>query len=207
MQGLFSYSKKNSIVHRTPAAIKLLLLLAIPITLYLTPIEVCLVLIPVLAIVAIISKISAKDFLRDLRPIVIYSILILSIDVLSYFISSKSTNIITNSSLYLILRLLCAIEALSVFFRTTGIYEITDCLQKLESKITFGSSSLVVSSMLSLFLSFLPQVFSIWSDLELAYKARGGKRGPAKVIRLLPMLLSLSIRKANTTYLALLNRS
>ena len=206
MQSLFSYTKGSSIIHRAPAGLKLLLLLAIPITLYLTPIQVCLVFIPVLFILALISGIEVKLFLRDLKPIVIYSMMILAIDVLSFLISSKNGNIITKTSLYMILRLLCAIEAVSVFFRTTSIYETTDCLQRIEGILTFGKSKLVVSSMLSLFLSFLPQIFATWKDLELAYAARGGRKGLTKIIRLLPMLISSSIKKADTTFLALLNR-
>ena len=207
MQSLFSYTKGNSIIHRAPAGLKLLLLLVIPITLYLTPIQVCLAFIPVLFAVALVARIELGLFLKDLRPIVIYSVMILTIDVLSYLISSKNGNIITQTSLFMILRLLCAIEAVSIFFRTTSIYETTDCLQRIEGFLTFGKSMLVVSSMLSLFLSFLPQIFATWKDLELAYKARGGRRGPAKIITLMPRLISASIKKADTTFLALLNRS
>ena len=207
MQSLFSYTKGNSIIHRAPAGLKLLLLLAIPITLYLTPIQVCLAFIPVLFVVALVARIELGLFLKDLRPIVIYSVMILTIDVLSYLISSKNGNIITQTSLFMILRLLCAIEAVSIFFRTTSIYETTDCLQRIEGFLTFGKSKLVVSSMLSLFLSFLPQIFATWKDLELAYKARGGRRGPTKIITLMPRLISASIKKADTTFLALLNRS
>ena len=207
MQSLFSYTKGNSIIHRAPAGLKLLLLLVIPITLYLTPIQVCLAFIPVLFAVALVARIELGLFLKDLRPIVIYSVMILTIDVLSYLISSKNGNIITQTSLFMILRLLCAIEAVSIFFRTTSIYETTDCLQRIEGFLTFGKSKLVVSSMLSLFLSFLPQIFATWKDLELAYKARGGRRGPAKIITLMPRLISASIKKADTTFLALLNRS
>lgn len=207
MQSLFSYTKGNSIIHRAPAGLKLLLLLVIPITLYLTPIQVCLAFIPVLFAVALVARIELGLFLKDLRPIVIYSVMILTIDVLSYLISSKNGNIITQTSLFMILRLLCAIEAVSIFFRTTSIYETTDCLQRIEGFLTFGKSKLVVSSMLSLFLSFLPQIFATWKDLELAYKARGGRRGPAKIIILMPRLISASIKKADTTFLALLNRS
>ena len=54
----------------------------------------------------------------------------------------------------MILRLLCAMEATSVFFRTTSTFDISLTLQRIETAITFGHSRLVVSSMLSLFLSF-----------------------------------------------------
>ena len=207
MNSLFAYTKTDSIIHRAPAWLKLLLLVAVPITLYLTPISVCLVLIAAFAIMAPIAKIQPKLFLKDLRPIVVYSLMILTIDVLFWLLSSEKTDIITQTSLYLILRLICAVETTSIFFRTTSIYETMETLQRIERTITFGKTSLAVSGMLSMFLSFLPQIFSTWTQLETAYNARGGRKGLAKAIRLLPLLISLSIRKAQTTYLALLNRS
>ena len=207
MNSLFAYTKKDSIIHRTPAPLKLLVLFAVPITVYLSPIQVALIMIPIFFILALISGIGPARFLKDLSPIVIYSILILSIDVLSWLIFRKNEQVITKTSLYLILRLICAVETASLFFRTTSIYETMRTLGKIESALTFGKSNLAVSTMLSLFLSFLPQIFANWSELESAYRSRGGRKGPGKVTVLLPVLISLSIRKAQTTYLALLNRS
>ena len=196
MDSIFAYSKTDSVIHRLPAWLKLLVLIAVPITLYLTSIQVCIILIPIFLILALIAKIRLNQFLKDMKPIVIYSIMILAIDVLSWLLSSEKNDIITKTSLYLILRLICAVEATSIFFRTTSIYETMETL-------SFGKIGLI----LSLFLSFLPQIFATWTQLDAAYSARGGRRGPAKAIRLIPQLVSLSIRKAQTTYLALLNRS
>ena len=196
MDSIFAYSKTDSIIHRLPAWLKLIVLVAVPITLYLTSIQVCFILIPTFLILALIAKIRPDQFLKDMKPIVIYSIMILAIDVLSWLLSSGKNDIITQTSLYLVLRLICAVEATSIFFRTTSIYETMETLN-------FGKTGLI----LSLFLSFLPQIFATWTQLDTAYRARGGRRGPAKAVRLLPQLVSLSIRKAQTTYLALLNRS
>ena len=203
MEGLFAYTKKDSAVHRTPAALKLLLLFAVPVVLYLTSIWVCLALIPTFLLLALIAGIGVGRFFRDLRPIVIYSLMIILIDVLSWLVFRRNDEVITKTSLYLILRLLCAVEATSVFFRTTSIYEITDML----IRIPFGKAGLAVSGVFSLFLTFLPQIFATWSELEMAYRARGGRKGITKALVLLPLLISLSISKAQTTYLALLNRS
>ena len=207
MDSLFAYTKTDSIIHRLPAWLKLLFLLAVPITLYLTPIQVCMILIPTFVIILLTAGIEPKQFLRDLKPIVIYSLMILTIDVLSWLLSSRKTEIITERSLCLILRLICAVEATSIFFRTTSIYETMETLQTIERTITFGKTSLTVSSILSLFLTFLPMIFATWTQLDAAYRVRGGRNGLSKAIRLLPLLISLSIRKAQTTYLALLNRS
>ena len=72
MNSLFAYTKTDSILHRTPAWIKLLVLFAVPVVLYLTPIWVCIALIPTFLLIALIAGIGVGRFLRDLRPIVIY---------------------------------------------------------------------------------------------------------------------------------------
>lgn len=207
MNSLFSYTASDSIIHRTPAGLKILLLFCVPVTVLLCPIEVCLVLIAVFPILALVGKIRLLDFLRDLRPIVIYCLMIVSIDVLSYLLFHRNDEIVTQRSLYTILRLLCAIEATSVFFRTTSTYETGSALQTVERVLTFGKSRLVLSGLFSMFLGFLPQIFATWSSLDLAYRARGGKKGISKVLTLFPLLITMSMKKATTTYLALLNRS
>ena len=207
MDSLFSYSKGISFVHMTPAWLKLLVLLAVPVTVSVTPLYVCLSLMALFALLAIVSGMGFARFLRDLRPIAVYCVMIVAIDVLSYVFFDRSKAVVTQNSLNLILRLLCAMEAASVFFRTTGTYEITSTLQAVERAVTFGHSRLVVSGMLSLFLSFLPQIFRTWSEIDCAYRARGGKRGLSKVARLLPVLITISLKKASVTYMALLDRN
>ncbi len=207
MDSLFSYKASDSIIHRTPAGLKILVLLGVPVTVLLCPIEVCLVLIAAFPILALVGRIGMKDFLRDLKPVVIYCLMIVSIDVLSYLLFHKNDEVVTQRSFYTILRLLCAIEATSVFFRTTSTHEIGSALQTLERILTFGKSRLVLSGLFSLFLGFLPQIFATWSSLDLAYRARGGKKGLSKALTLFPLLVTMSMKKATTTYLALLNRS
>ncbi len=206
MNPIFSYTAVKSPIHSISALLKLLVLFLVPITVQLCPIWVCIALIAVFPVFAAIGRIRARDFLRDLRPIAVYCVMIAAIDVLS-FLLFHAESIMTQKSLYTILKLFCAMEATSVFFRTTSTFEIRDSLQSIERAVTFGHSSLVFSSMFTLFLSFLPQIFATWSALDMAYRARGGRRGPAKAVSLLPLLITMSIKRANTTYLALLNRS
>ena len=185
----------------------LLGLIAVPITIQLCPIWVCISLIALFPLVSAVGKVRPTDFLRDLKPIAIYSAMIIMIDILSFLFFHTGEEIVTKRSLYLVLKLLCAIEATSVFFRTTSTFEIRDCLQNMEKAVTFGRSSLVLSSMFALFLTFLPQIFATWTSLDLAYRSRGGRRGLAKAFVLIPLLVTMSIKRAGTTYLALLNRS
>lgn len=207
MQALFSYTKSNSSIHKIPAGIKLLVLIAVPITLQLTSAYVCYALIAFFFVLAAFTGTGYRNFFRDLGPIVFYGMFILAIDVLSYLIFDRNRAIITETSLFLVLKLVCSMEATSIFFRTTSVYQIKGTLQAVERVITFGHTRYTVSNTFTLFLSFLPMIFETWTDLELAYKARGGRNGIDKAVRLLPRLIVMSIKRASTTYLALLNRS
>ncbi len=207
MPALFSYTKKDSPIHRAPAGLKTLLLLAVPITLQQTGPLVCLALMVVFLGLALLSGTGFGNFLRDLRPMVLYSLFILAIDVLSFVIFDRNRAIITETSLHLVIKLVCAMEATSVFFRTTSVYQIKEALQKVERALTLGHTRYTVSRTFTLFLSFLPMIFTTWTDLDLVYRARGGRGGLAKAARLLPRLIATSIKRASTTYLALLNRS
>ena len=206
MDALFAYTKYNSPIHRTPAWIKLAVLLATPVTIYLTPVRVCISLMAVYILLALISRMGFTRFLRDLRPIAVYCVMIAMIDVLSWLFFNRERDIVTQTSMLMMLRLVCATEAASVFFRTTGTYEIGCTLMGIEKAVTFGHTKYAVSGMFTLFLSFLPQIFQTWSGIDAAYRSRGGRRGIRKVLVLLPVLITISMKKAETTRLSLLAR-
>ena len=119
---------------------------------------------------------------------------------------NRERDIVTQTSILMMFRLVCATEAASVFFRTTGTYEIGKTLRGIEKAVTFGHTRYAVSGMFALFLSFLPQIFRTWSDIDSAYRSRGGKRGIGKILVLLPVLITISMKRAETTRLSLLAR-
>jgi biotin transport system permease protein len=56
---------------------------------------------------------------------------------------------------------------------------------------------------IALMLGFLPRFFLIWENAGLAYDARMGKRGPAKILRLIPLATEEMIEAAAETAAAL----
>jgi energy-coupling factor transporter transmembrane protein EcfT len=52
------------------------------------------------------------------------------------------------------------------------------------------------SEYIALFLCFIPEIFENWALVNLAWKARGGKKGFAKIKSLVFILISLSMEKA-----------
>ena len=228
-EAIFSYNKRDSIIHKTPAILKLLILFCVPLITYFTPLVYHAGLFALALFLVLLAKIPLKSFLRDLRPIIYYCIFILIIDVLTILLFDKTPmpistelsaeleesvsptlnffSILKEKGNFLLMsRLVVSMAYTSIFFRTTSHLEMRQSLEKIESCITFGHSKLTFSKAFALFLNFLPQLFAIWNSLDLAWRARGGKRTVRKIIALLPVFISLSLKKANQTLLALKNR-
>lgn len=210
---ILSYQKRNSLIHRTPALLKLLALLGIAVALYLTGLEIHGILFAVSLVAVPISGISLKDFLHDLKPVTFYGLFIAVVEVVGAMLyggnlweSFGDGRWKTNSSVLLVSRLVVAMSYTSLFFRTTSNLEIRQSLEDVETALTFGRSNLSFSKAFALFLNFLPQLFAIWTGLDKTWKARCGKRGIRKILVLLPVFITLSMKKANDTLMSLRNR-
>lgn len=210
---ILSYQKRTSLIHRTPALLKLLALLGIAVALYLTGLEIHGILFAVSLVAVLISSISFKDFLHDLKPVTFYGLFIAVVEVVgAMFYGGNLLESFgdgmwkTNSSVLLVSRLVVAMSYTSLFFRTTSNLEIRQSLERVELAVSFGHSRLSFSRAFALFLNFLPQLFAIWANLDKAWKARCGKRGIRKILVLLPVFITLSMKKANDTLLSLRNR-
>lgn len=210
---ILSYQKRNSLIHRTPALLKLLALLGIAVALYLTGLKIHGILFAVSLVAVLISSISFKDFLHDLKPVTFYGLFIAVVEVVGAMLyggnlweSFGDGMWKTNSSVLLVSRLVVAMSYTSLFFRTTSNLEIRQTLERVELTVSFGHSRLSFSRAFALFLNFLPQLFAIWANLDKAWKARCGKRGIRKILVLLPVFITLSMKKANDTLMSLRNR-
>ena len=80
-----------------------------------------------------------------------------------------------------ILRLTLIVQFSALLFRTTSSLEIREVV-RIEA--------------ISIFLLFIPEIFKIWSSIDLAWKARCGKKGLVKIKTLLFVLISLCFEKA-----------
>lgn len=210
---ILSYQKRNSLIHRTPALLKLLALLGIAVALYLTGLDIQGILFAVSLVAVLISSISFKDFLHDLKPVTFYGLFIAVVEVVGAMLYGG--NLLesfgdgmwkTNSSVLLVSRLVVAMSYTSLFFRTTSNLEIRQSLERVELTVSFGHSRLSFSRAFALFLNFLPQLFAIWANLDKAWKARCGKRSIRKILVLFPVFITLSMKKANDTLMSLKNR-
>ncbi len=225
-EAIFSYSKRESLLHNAPALLKLLILFCVPLATYFTSIPCHAGLFAIALLLVVLAKLSFKSFLRDLKPIIYYCFFIFIIDVFTILLFDKtpmpiSTELeesavsptltffnllLEKGNFTLMSRLVVSMAYTSIFFKTTSHLEMRQSLEKIESSITFGHSKLTFSKAFALFLNFLPQLFAIWNSLDLAWRARGGKSTPRKLVVLLPVFISLSLKQANQTLLSLKNR-
>jgi energy-coupling factor transporter transmembrane protein EcfT len=198
---VFKYKTKSGILHKVPAVIKLLLLL--PLSLF------CMTLPPFwlgvgiasAVIVSFICGLSLREQLTDFKPAFYYAILMYGLSVFTSFIDNLKQLPVNQFYILLIpqyeylritLRLVLIVQISALLFRTTSLLEIREVIR---------------SEIITLFLCFIPEIFKIWTSVNLAWKSRGGKEGFAKIKTLCFVLISLSFEKAALKSKALSARS
>lgn len=198
---VFKYKTIKSPLHKVPAVIKLLLLLPLSVfCMSLSPLWLCAgILSAVLA--AFICGFSLHDQLTDFKPAFYYAILMYVLSVFSNLIDNFrlmplnqffTVLIPDHEYLRITLRLMLIVQISALLFRTTSSLEIREVVR---------------SEIISLFLCFIPEIFKIWTSINLAWKSRGGKEGLIKIKTLMFILISLSLEKAAIKAKALEARS
>jgi biotin transport system permease protein len=152
-------------------------------------------------LIAFLCGLSLQDQITDFKPAFFYAVLMYALSVFSNLIDNFRltpenqffTVLIPNLEyLRITLRLVLIVQISALLFRTTSSLEIREVV-RLE--------------ILSLFLSFIPEIFKIWTSVNTAWKARGGKEGFGKIKTLMFVLISLSFEKAALKANALAARS
>jgi len=187
---VFKYKTIKGPLHKVPAILKLLLLL--PLSFF------CMSLPPFwlgagivfCVIVSFVCGLSLQEQLTDLKPAFYYAVLMCILSVFSNFTGNFrliSFNelikalIPDHEYLRISLRLALIVQISALVFRTTSALEIREAV-RLE--------------ILSVFLCFIPEIFKIWTSVNLAWKARGGKDGLLKIKTVVFVLISLCFEKA-----------
>jgi len=190
-RAIFKYKTIKGPLHKVPAFLKLACFLPFSIAcIYIPPLWLG-VGIAFIIIISFICGLTAREQLTDFKPAVLYAALMFFLSVFSNLYdnwNSMPLNILLTVSmiprvdfLQTILRLALIVQLSALLFRTTSSLEIREVVR---------------FDMLSLFLCFIPEIFKTWTSINLAWKARGGKPGLAKLQILLFVLISISFEKA-----------
>ena len=192
---LFSYRRGTSFLHRMSPLLKLFFLLGFTALIFFFP-NYVLFYSAFFIFFARFIGFSFLEQLRDLKPILPYCLLLVSLHVFSVLIKTETD---IKDLAFLILKLICLMQISSLFFNTTSSLQLKETLEKI---LPFK-----VAVLFSLFLFFIPILFSIWTKLDYSWKARGGKKGLLKIFKLFPIFISESLYKGQKLMYALRNRS
>jgi biotin transport system permease protein len=198
----WSYRKKNSVLHKLPAGYKLASLLLLSVLSFLPGLIVLSGIILILISLSLIAGIGPLSLLRGSRQLFILVIAVFLFQGIE--ISPPGIRVDNlKETIIFCLRIAAAYSAGALLFSVTTGGEIKKSLSGLEAKLHLEQSKL--SLYFSLMLGFIPQLFAIWEDLNLAWKSRGGKNNFKRII-LIPLLIERMMQKAAETAEAMESR-
>jgi biotin transport system permease protein/energy-coupling factor transport system permease protein len=180
-----------------------------------------------LALFAFFCGFSPQEQWRDLQPACLYALLMYALSVFSALLEKYEAMPFASlvfaalkpqcSFLLAVLRLVLIVQFSALLFRSTSTLEIREALAWLERGIRGGLSHIPLlhkisrkphaAQSISLFASFIPELFETWAQIDLAWTARGGKAGIQKIKTLVFVLISLSFEKASRKAKALAARN
>ena len=213
-QSIFKYKIIKGPLHKLPALLKLILLFIFSVFCIILAVPGLAAGVITVIIAAFLCGLSINDQLTDLKPAALYIIILYAFSVIanltdyirlenqnsSLFIPSSapywtlctaeavctakavcSVLIPYSGYLRLALRLVLIVQMSALVFRTTSSLEIREAVR-------FDT--------ITLFISFIPEIFKTWSGIDLAWKARGGRPGIRKIKTLVFILISCGFEKA-----------
>jgi len=214
---VFRYKTIKGHLHKLPAMLKLFLFLPLSVICMSLPSPYLAAGIIAAAITASLCRFTLREQLTDFKPAAFYASLMYGLSVFSILFENWGSMPLPALAvaaflpradfLHSALRLTLVVQLSALLFRTTSSIEIREALVNLERRIRLILICLPLLGNaitprprflqnISLFLSFIPEIFEAWSSFNLAWKARGGKQGTAKIKTLVFVLITLSFEKA-----------
>ena len=206
----FNYKPGNSLIHKMPAWGKILFLPVLSIAIFSLPPVFAVGMLVFQLILSFCLHFTLREQLKDLKPAVYYSILLIFYSFLSSLIGGLSSGTalaeidfrMSRDSVFMLIKLFCLLQTASILYRTSTSLEIREGCEKIElfvCRILHLPCIKTVSNAISLFINFIPLVFSVWNQSKNAWYARHGKKGIKMYLTLLPVLFSVGMKKAYNT--------
>ena len=218
---LFSFQPTKSPLTKINPGIKLLFLLISVISLFYIDLIPTTIIFFLLVFISIPLGFSLKSQFQDFKPIFIYIVMYYLISSINNFFQNKAFTVnllIPSPTITLsMLRLLVSLQLARFFYKTTTTTQLKWSLEKIEGGLRSLLQKIPVigkkihretsfTLTFTLVISFIPRLMSLWNQLELSWKARGGTAGLKMISTLLPQLFILAFTEAENTLQALLSR-
>lgn len=211
---LGQYFPGNSIVHRLDPRLKIILIAALIVMLFVTNTAIAYCLLAAFILLTIrLSKLSLRMILRGLKPIVVIIILtgVLNlfytpgVEILRLFGVLSITQEGVRTAIIMVVRLILLIAGTSILTYTTSPIALTDALERLFSPLKVIHVPVhEVAMMMSIALRFIPTLIEETDKIMSAQRARGAdfdsgnllQRGKALIPILIPLFVS-AFRRAD----------
>lgn len=226
---LFRYVPRSSPVHRTPATVKLLVLISLAPAVFYGPVYLLVAITAFLAVLFPLARIEVPVIIRSFRVILQYGLFVLAFRLIGKPLQATIILSELHESLFYLWRLSDILMAGTIFYESTSGSQIRSSLS-LPRKLLIGFAPRLarlpdIAFELSLTIIMIPRVFDVWTNLDRAWAARGGNLSPVrpgipalylfsplavrirKMRILLPLLFIQLFEMAVTTARAISNRS
>jgi biotin transport system permease protein len=194
----FRYRAGKTVLHRAPAGLKLLAVMALSTVAYVSLYGLAAAIALILA-ASIIARIPPWELLKGSLMLGVISLCVMLLNV-----RTPVTGLITA------LRIFVPFAAAALLFTVTTMRELRLSLGALEIRLKnlfTGRASpqrfAFFSLGISLMLGFIPRFFELWETTNLACDARVCKRGPRRLLLLVPLVTERMMEAAADTALAL----
>lgn len=206
---IFRYKKTDSFLHHLPPILKLVFLLLGTTILFKAPSSVLIFVLSFFFLLSLMIHFPLKEQLSCWKPLTAYIFILYISDLLQMFFSRTGNFTFSlkdftpqTQTIQLILFMFTSIQLASLVFRSTTTMEIRSALENLELKIRkifHLKQKTTITGSFSLLILFIPMVLEVWNQIDRAWISRGGKNSFRKYLKLLPLLFSISMKKAYDT--------
>ncbi|MDR0447479.1 MAG: energy-coupling factor transporter transmembrane protein EcfT [Treponema sp.] len=194
----WSYKKGTSPLHRLGAGIKLVFLLLLSVLAFIQLPFLPGFIIPgsialILVLLSLFAGIGPCTLLRGSGPIFFVILAVFAFQAIEISPLGVNQDGLWES-IFFCFRIGTAFAAGALLFSVTTPGEIRKSLSRLESFLRLKKMN--ISLCISLMLGFIPMLFQIWEDTNLAWKSRGGKMNLTRIVILVPLLVERMMVKA-----------
>ena len=201
----WSYKKGSSVIHRLPAGLKLIFLLFLSLVSFFPGTEAqSLYLLAAVAFILILLSFAADigpaALLRGSGPLFFVILAAFLFQAVEFSPPGINFEGLIETILFCA-RIGAAFAAGTLLFSVTTAWEIKKSLSRLEAFLHL--KKLKPGFSISLMLGFIPALFQIWEDINLAWKSRGGKKNLSRLVVLVPLLVERMMVKAAETATAM----
>ena len=118
----FSYKPGNSLLHRCPAIVKILIVPVLSVLIFMLPVWFSFGMIVLQLVVALALHFTLREIYSDLKVVFFYALMLAVVKLITLLVGGATGSWI--ETLYMLSKLLCMMQLTSIFLRTSTSLEL-----------------------------------------------------------------------------------